>query len=201
MSQSSCILQALLAFHDLNRPQIPWQKFVYERRRAQIPWKKFMFGRFRAQISWNKLSWLNIASRASRILRALDAHDDLGRLRRPQSLNTYKFLFQNLTKLQLKIRTNSNAETTCCKDARLYGKTRVKCIKKECRYVRIPCFPVCFTNVLIFTVFYRVKCVFRGFANLLGFYRVNRITRPKKDLQMDPKMGPGSLTTRVLPRF
>ena len=138
---------------------------------------------------------------SSCVLHALPACGDLGRLRRPQSLNTCKFLFQNLRKLQLKIRTTSNAETTCCRYALLLGKTRVTCIKKECRYARIPCFPVYFTNVLICTVFYRVKCVFREFANLLGFYRVNRISRLKKDLQMDSKMGPRSLTTRVLPMF
>ena len=71
--------------------------------------------------------------------------------------------------------------------------------RRGCHVARIPCFPVYFTNLLIFTVFYRVKCVFQEIAKTLGFYRVNRASGPKKGPEMDPKMDPRAPETRVLP--
>ena len=73
--------------------------------------------------------------------------------------------------------------------------------RRGCHFAWIPCFPVYFTNLLIFTVFYRVKCVFQEIAKTLGFYRVNRASGVQKGPKMDPKMGPETPRTRVLPVF
>ena len=43
-----------------------------------------------------------------------------------------------------------------------------------------------FASLLIFTVFYHIKCEFRELAKTYGFYRVIRESGPKKDPKMDP---------------
>ena len=50
-------------------------------------------------------------------------------------------------------------------------------------------------------MFYRVKCVFQEIAKTLRFYRVNRASGVQKGPTMDPKMGPETPRTRVLPGF
>ena len=127
-----------------------------------------------------------------------DALGDLGRLRRPRSLDAF---LQKWSKTAKNFGITNNLATTCCKCAILYGKTRVKCITKRMPLCVNTCFSVYFINAFIFTVFYRVKSVFQECTKTHRFYRVNRVSGLRKDPEIDHKMGLGSLKTHVLPRY
>ena len=72
----------------------------------------------------------------------------------------------------------------------IYGKTRAKYTTdaqpQQCQYAIIPCFYVCYENVVFFTVFYRIKWTFHKIAFLHVFYRVNH----KRGSQTGPPNGP-----------
>ena len=67
----------------------------------------------------------------------MDALSDLGRLRRPRSLDIF---LQKRNKIATNFGITNDLSTTCCKCAVLYGKTRIKCIPER--------MPLCVKTVL-----------------------------------------------------
>ena len=132
---------------------------------------------------------------------ALRARDDLGRLRRPQSLKAYNVLFKNCAKLRRKAEQRTTWKRHTAHIQFYTVKAEQNTQQREGHDAEIPCFPVYVIKVFIFTMFYRVKCALQEFAKTLGFYRVNRTSGPRMDPKMEPEMGLESLKTRVLPRF
>ena len=113
------------------------------------------------------------------------ASGDLSRL-------THTYCLQILAKLPPKSEFRKSYKPHAAHVQFYMVKQKKNLWRRGYHYAWIPCFRVYFRSVLMFTVFYRIKCEFRELAKTYwyGFYRVNHASGPKQDPKMDPEMGP-----------